>query len=507
MAYFFIEELGYRMVQIFENQKELWLEKLENKQAPIVRLHQIKLDWSNVMQRDIEFTAGNGERIRKQLGLSNLKIVNIYISPYPPVDEFEYRLNRPFIHSEQNKVIVNSTLLANKEYESGFERLTNFTGLDISFDLKEDYLQNEVNGIKQLALASTRNKVKTENSLPSYIPIVTYALMIIQIAVFFWLETHGGSTKTSTLIKYGAKVNPLIYNGEWWRLITPIFLHIGFLHLAMNTLALYYLGIATERIYGNSRFLFIYLFAGITGSITSFIFSSSLSAGASGAIFGCLGALLYFSTSFPKLFFRTMGINVIIILILNLAFGFASTGIDNAGHIGGLIGGFLAAGIVHFPKRKKAFLQSLFLLLSIIIVWGSLAYGYSPAAKSKNINSFLILAEEYTQNHQYQKTYHLLSSVEKNDVNPSSQIYFELSYSEIKLGMIPKAKIHLLKAIKLNPKFHEAYYNLALIYLEENDDQDAKKYALKASKLMPGQKKYADLVNEINGHLRSSGGG
>ncbi len=61
--------------------------------------------------------------------------------------------------------------------------------------------------------------------------------------------------------------------GEWWRFITPVFLHIGFLHLAMNTLALYYLGMTVERIFGNVRFLFIYLFAGVTGFIASFIFS------------------------------------------------------------------------------------------------------------------------------------------------------------------------------------------------------------------------------------------
>ena len=76
----------------------------------------------------------------------------------------------------------------------------------------------------------------------------------------------------STLIKYGAKVNSLIYEGEWWRFITPVFLHIGFLHLVMNTLALYFLGPTVERMYGNIRFLFIYLFAGITGFVGEFYF-------------------------------------------------------------------------------------------------------------------------------------------------------------------------------------------------------------------------------------------
>ncbi|MDP4170713.1 MAG: rhomboid family intramembrane serine protease, partial [Bacillota bacterium] len=163
---------------------------------------------------------------------------------------------------------------------------------------------------------------------------------------------------------------------EWWRFITPIFLHIGFMHLAMNSLALYYLGTTVERIYGNARFIMIYLFAGISGSIASFIFSIYLSAGASGAIFGCFGALLYFGTNYPKLFFRTMGKNVLAILLINLVFDFTASGIDNAAHLGGLAGGFLATGIVHFPKRKKPLLQILFLIFSVAIISASLYYGF-----------------------------------------------------------------------------------------------------------------------------------
>src|SRR3954465_11110377 len=93
---------------------------------------------------------------------------------------------------------------------------------------------------------------------------------------------------------------------------------------------------AVERIFGNTRFLFIYIFAGISGVIASFIFSPNISAGASGAIFGCFGALLYFALIYPKLFFRTMGPSVITVLVFNLIFGFTVSIVDNAGHLGGL---------------------------------------------------------------------------------------------------------------------------------------------------------------------------
>ncbi|MDQ0197301.1 rhomboid family intramembrane serine protease [Neobacillus ginsengisoli] len=380
LAYFFISDNGYRILQLFENQKELWLEKLENKKAPIVRLLLHNIDWSNSMQRDIEFTAANGERIRKQIGRREITVVNIYISEFPPVDEYEYRLEKPFIFPEGNKTSVSSFLLAKGIYETGFKSLSNRLEKEVLFPIKSESEPTEQNveTIKKEALEHAMLKARTERAvLANGKPFFTYIFMIIQVAVFFWLEKHGGSTNNSTLIKYGAKFNPLIYNGEWWRFFTPIFLHIGFLHLATNTLALYYLGAAVERIYGTIRFPFIYLFAGVSGVIASFLFSSNLSAGASGAIFGCLGALFYFGAIYPKLFFRTMGINLIVILVVNLAFDFSSSGIDNAGHLGGLAGGFLAAGMVHFPKRKKPLLQLLFLILSVAIVWGSLSYGFS----------------------------------------------------------------------------------------------------------------------------------
>ena len=109
------------------------------------------------------------------------------------------------------------------------------------------------------------------------------------------MEMFGSSRNPYLLILFGAKYNPLILEGEWWRLITPMFLHIGLIHLVMNSFALYYLGTAVERIYGRYRFLFIYLFAGFAGTLASFLFSpDSISAGASGGIFGLFGALLFF---------------------------------------------------------------------------------------------------------------------------------------------------------------------------------------------------------------------
>jgi rhomboid protease GluP len=508
LAYSLISNHGYRVIQLFENQKELWLEKLENKKVPIIRMLLHDLNWSNAMQRDIEFTATNGERVRQQIGKSKLNVVNIYVSKFPPVDEYEYRLAKPFIFPQGKKTTVTSTLLANNETELGFRSLSEMLGLNIHFDVLDEYSEQEVEELKKSALNLANNKVKAEQELLFNVkPLFTYVFIAIQLAVFLWLEIHGGSTNTSTLIKYGAKVNTLIVQGEWWRLITPIFLHIGFTHLLMNTLALYFLGTTVERLFGKSRFLIIYLFAGFTGFIASFLFSSNLSAGASGAIFGCFGALLYFGVMYPKLFFRTMGMNIIVVLGINLAFGFSATGIDNAGHLGGLAGGFLAAGVTHFPKKKKLLWQMVFLIVSITIVWSSLSYGFSSSAQSKDENSSLIMAEEYVKQDKYDQAYNLLKDTEKNAANLSEKTYFLLSFVEIKKNMLPEAKTHLEKAINLDPELDEAYFNLALINLEQSDFKQAKLNAEKAVSLKPKNEQYRDLVKEINQHLQSSGEG
>lgn len=508
LANLLISEHGYRMVQLFDNQKELWLEKIENRKAPIIRILLQSLDWSSRMQRDIYLTAANGEKIRKQVGRNKINVTNIYISPYPPVDDYEFRLKDPYVFPEGKKTTVITILMAMGTYEAAFHKLSERLEKEIAFAIEDDSTEEDVGKLKDAALQFTVEQRKSEKTIvKNRVPYFTYTFILMQIAVYLWLEMHGGSTNTSTLIKYGAKVNPLIYEGEWWRFITPVFIHIGFAHLALNSIFLYFFGSETEKLYGSARFFFIYLFSGVTGFIASFLFTYDLSAGASGAIFGCFGALLFFGAIYPKLFYRSSGQLVLFLVIINLVSDFFTTGIDTAGHIGGVIGGFLAAGMLQLPKKKNLWRQLLFCILSLAAVWGSLAYGFSESALAKDQSSSLIIAQNYIQKQQYSQAYSLLTDAEKKAKNPSVQLYFELSYIEMKKGMLPVAESHLLKVVKLQPDFDAACYNLALLYMQENNLQKAKYYAEMAVKLQPKQKEYTDLLTEITIHLQTSGGG
>jgi rhomboid protease GluP len=171
----------------------------------------------------------------------------------------------------------------------------------------------------------------------------TIAFISITLLVFL------GQTATSQwfghdrLLEIGAKSRTAILSGEVWRFITPIFLHVGISHIFVNMYSLYAIGPAVERFFGTPRFMITYLLAGISGVIFSLALSPYPSAGASGAIFGMLGALAAFLYRHRGLFGRFGRLQlrqIVIVAVLNLGLGLMP-GIDNWGHLGGLIAGAL----------------------------------------------------------------------------------------------------------------------------------------------------------------------
>lgn len=497
LAHYFIREENYRILHFSKEKNELWLEHPDEKQAPIIRLLNCVLDWSSWLERDIQLTGLNGERIRKQKFKKNLHILNIYISPYPPVDDYEDKIKRL---SSFDQTRIQSIIMTRDSVSDLTQQIQSLFHNKITIPLPESFTLTDeiIEEIQKSILQINAKRVQAERNIFSYgKPFVTYVFIAIQMVVFLLLELNGGSENSSTLVEFGAKFNPLILEGEWWRFFTPIFIHIGILHLIMNSVGLYFLGSAVERIYGSSRFLGIYLFAGMIGSIASFSFSPNISAGASGAIYGCFGALLYIWLVYPKLFFRTVGTNVISILILNIVMSFTVPSIDIFGHLGGLLGGFLATGIVHFPQKRKYGSQLIFLLLAIFITSFLLFYGYNRPVQFESEATVLQLAQDYVKDEEYQKSYNLLTNYLNHSNNMSDYYYFQLSYVEYQLKMYDKAEDHLNKAIEINPKYHEAHFNLALILLQKQEYEKAKQQAEKAVELAPSNQKYKDLFNSI----------
>ena len=213
--------------------------------------------------------------------------------------------------------------------------------------------------------------------------MMTMIFLIIQIVLFLLMTIMGGSTNVFTLIRFGAKFNPAILAGEFWRLITPIFLHIGFTHILLNSVTLYFLGSQLEIIYGNLRFAIIYLMGGIMGNAMSFAFSDAVSAGASTSLFGLFAATIVLGRLYPHNYaIRDMAQGFTVLIILNFIAGLTSGSVDNWGHLGGAIGGALGAMVVPIPNmavvEKSTRIKMLLvfiLLLAIFIGFRFVYYG------------------------------------------------------------------------------------------------------------------------------------
>ena len=188
--------------------------------------------------------------------------------------------------------------------------------------------------------------------LPLGRPRAVWVLLALNIAIFLiptLLQLAGvklfGYPINDVILSLGAKDNQGIVDGQYYRLLTSMFLHLGIIHIGVNAYSLYAIGPETERLYGTARFLAIYFIAGLAGGVASFALSAAPGVGASGAIFGLVGALAVFYYTSRNLLGdiarRQLG-SLITVIMINLFIGFSASGvIDNFAHLGGLAGGAL----------------------------------------------------------------------------------------------------------------------------------------------------------------------
>ncbi len=190
--------------------------------------------------------------------------------------------------------------------------------------------------------------------MPVSEPRLTYALLGAIVLIFLYYFRMPAREQVLFLGDW-AKINALIRDGEYYRLVSSMFLHLNLMHIIFNGYALYVLGRDVEALFGTSRFAIMYLLGGLSGSLASFIFTDAPSVGASGAIFAIFGAdMVYFyhHRHLHGAAGRKHLSQLVVLMVINLALGFfASTGatnfrIDNAGHIGGLVGGVVLAWFI-----------------------------------------------------------------------------------------------------------------------------------------------------------------
>ena len=339
LANYFITEKKYNPVVVHGIDDEIWLENMQE-EYKIIRIvsHYIHND------EQLDFDILKTNKIISKLKLKTFSIKMKSLSIYTNLGE------NANIQSDKDNIRISAstnTDLKNTELSKlcpDIVEKTKYKEGGIELFMK---LTNDINRTN-----SDRN-IKAQKLFATKKPIVTYIFITICIIMFILTR---GSTDIETLLKYGANNAYLTKSGEYYRLLSSMFIHIGLLHLLFNMYALYIIGPQVESFYGKFKYFLIYILSGVSGSILSITFSSNtVSAGASGAIFGLMGALLYFGFFYRNYLGSVIKSQIVPIIILNLVIGFSTSGIDNAAHIGGLIGGILtslALGVT--DKTRKA---------------------------------------------------------------------------------------------------------------------------------------------------------
>ena len=352
LVHYFMIEKNYSPVIVHGVNDEIWLENMEE-DYKIIRIVSKYIH----NKEQLGFDKFRSTRITKELKKKTLTLKMPVLSIYTDVGDTVELCNDESsdrVLVEKEKDIKNPTLVEvfpdivekTKHEEKGLELFLKFTN-DI----------NTNNTIK----ASKLDKIFSVKK-----PIITYALIAICVIVFILM---GGSTDGKTLLAFGANLGLLVKRGEIYRLLTCAFVHIGIIHLVVNMYSLYVVGSQVENFYGKIKYLLIYLISAICGSILSIGFTDNvISAGASGAIFGLLGAILYFGIKYRTYLGQTVKSQVIPIILINLIIGFTTPGIDNAAHIGGLIGGALSAMALGINENqdKSSKINGIILLLAYI---------------------------------------------------------------------------------------------------------------------------------------------
>lgn len=232
---------------------------------------------------------------------------------------------------------------------------------------------------------------------------VTYALLAANVFVsVLMMIIYGGTEDSQALIAFGAKTNALLQSGEWFRLVTPIFIHAGIWHLLLNSYALWVVGIQVEKLYGSARFLLIYLLSGVGGVAGSYLGQALMSkpndgpsVGASGAIFGLFGVLAVFGFRYrremPPAIRRAMTAGVLPVIVINLFIGFSIPFIDNSAHIGGLLTGATLTLVIPYiaPGREGVSKLGLTIIaLCVAVVVYCFAQAYQSDRSQKAFYSF-----------------------------------------------------------------------------------------------------------------------
>lgn len=339
ILHYFITEEDYKPVIINGLENEIWLENMEN-DLKLIRINVNYIHNEEQLKTDTYKAQSIMKSIKKSTFSFNMNMLNLLLDTGESVKVFDTK------NIETIKVDEINDFKSNKFVGEFFPKVKD---ADLSdqvdpvefFKLTEDMNQKTIKNEKKLAKIFSPKK-----------PVITYALIVLNIMVYLYMLLYDGDGSLS----YNLANNYMsLRSGKYYTLITSMFLHADIIHIAFNMYALYILGPQVEKYYGRCKFALIYFLSGILGNIFSCVFMDSnvFSIGASGAIFGLLGSIAYFTYYYRATLQGLLRSQVVPVILLNLVIGLVIPGIDVSAHLGGLIGGVLISMAIGIGDKGR----------------------------------------------------------------------------------------------------------------------------------------------------------
>lgn len=350
LVHYFVTEKNYNPVVVHGINDEIWLENMDY-EYKLVRIVSRYIH----NNEQLNYNRFRSKQIARKLKLKTFSLKMNMLSIYTDIGD-----NVSTLEEDNNNnlsvFVKNITDIGkNKSILEVFPDIVEKTqhdekGIELLFKITDD-----INGTNE-----EKNK-KMEKIFSSKKPIVTYGLILICIIMFI---LSGMGYDAYKLVKYGANFSGLVKNGEVYRLVSYMFLHAGILHIGLNMYSLYIVGPRVEDFFGKWKYLLIYLISGICGGLLSIgLTPNAISVGASGAIFGLFGALIYFGYHYRGYIGAMIRSQIVPVVVYNLLMGLFIPGIDMWGHIGGLLGGILTANMLGTIEDKKYNISSILLFV------------------------------------------------------------------------------------------------------------------------------------------------
>lgn len=468
--YYWIRYLNYNVIYRDKEDDEIWLSHKRKHSIVVFRkdvtsTQEIRFDKSKIMERP--------EEIQQFIG---------YI---PESYEFYY-----FTDKELSKENLNEE----KPIKLKFKIISNeqsLNSLPINFLLLKMLINNE----DKRTYLHYKRKVLTQNLVDKHMQRftpITYTLILINIVIWLCMILYLNRFSDVKLLEVGGLVHFNVVHGEWYRLISSMFLHFNFEHILMNMLSLFIFGKIVESIIGSWRMLIIYIISGLYGNFVSLSFNTTtISVGASGAIFGLIGSIfviMYLSKNFNK---KMIG-QLLIALVVLIVFSLFMSNINIMAHLGGFISGVLITLIgYYFKTQRSLFWSFLIVFLLIFIVLQIRIFTISE----DNIYDKLIRDEMIKGN--YSEAKNVVKQTLNNNYADDETYYLSGLITATKSSQA-EAVSEWERGLRKFPNSGVLNYELAIANRSLSDDKKALKYIKKAVAINPNNKKYVNLKKELS---------